>query len=137
MEAVWEPTDYALHIFKQAIENQGIQDVNIKRRIAPAEARQLILKKSMPLKDLLIPFMKQSNNSHEEILVKEMGKVVYDEGSWEKGLQVMEEELTNLGINTDTALFRDGSGMSHKNLIPPNELSKLLYEIQSKSWYET
>src|SRR5699024_1268284 len=68
---------------------------------------------------------------------KELGKVVYGEGSWEKGLEVLESELIKFGVNTDTLIIRDGSGISHATLIPVNEMSKLLYEIQNEPWFST
>jgi serine-type D-Ala-D-Ala carboxypeptidase/endopeptidase (penicillin-binding protein 4) len=60
---------------------------------------------------------------------------MYGEGSWDKGLQVIKETVTSFGVNGNTLLLRDGSGMSHKNMIPANELSGLLYAIQKKSWF--
>jgi D-alanyl-D-alanine carboxypeptidase/D-alanyl-D-alanine-endopeptidase (penicillin-binding protein 4) len=81
--------------------------------------------------------MKLSNNGIAEVLAKEMGKVVYGEGSWEKGLQVIEEYSAELGLNINTMQVRDASGMSYLNLVPANELSKLLYSIQEESWYGT
>jgi len=136
--SVWEPTGYVINVFRQTLEAEGIQFIGQSTdrfEETPSSAEILATKESMPLKDLLIPFMKLSNNGHGEILVKEMGKVIHDEGSWDKGLDVMEDELEKLGLNMDTILLRDGSGMSHKNFIPANELSKLLYVIQEEDWY--
>ena len=92
-------------------------------------------KQSIPLKELFIPFMKLSNNGHAEVLVKEMGRAIGGEGSWDKGLAVMESTLADMGMDTKNMLLRDGSGMSHKNLVTANEVTKLLYAAQTKSWY--
>lgn len=136
--AVWEPSGYALDLFKLSLLQQGIK-FNGKVRIgaAPEGAKVLVNHQSMPLSELLIPFMKLSNNGHAEILIKEMGKVVKGEGSWDKGLEVLESELMKLGIKTETLVLRDGSGISHVNLIPANEISNLLFAVQGKDWYET
>ncbi|ASN04133.1 D-alanyl-D-alanine carboxypeptidase/D-alanyl-D-alanine endopeptidase [Virgibacillus necropolis] len=136
--SVWEPTGYALDVFKKSLEENGIKFIGkseAKLGVTPKEATVLTSKKSMPLKDLFIPFMKLSNNGHAEVLVKEMGKIVHNEGSWDKGLQVVEETISALGINTETIMFRDGSGMSHKNMVPANEISQMLFAIQDKSWF--
>lgn len=136
--SVWEPTAYTVHLFKNTLEKQGIKlpTVNkIERKKVPKEAVQLTEISSMPLDELLNPFMKLSNNGHGEVLVKEMGKVVGEEGSWDKGLGILNDVFTEMGLATNTLLFRDGSGMSHKTLVTTNEVTKLLYEAQGRSWY--
>ncbi|WP_339253283.1 D-alanyl-D-alanine carboxypeptidase/D-alanyl-D-alanine-endopeptidase [Sporosarcina sp. FSL W8-0480] len=134
--AVWEPTMYVLDVFKQSLEAEGIQFIDgVKPGFTPSNATILTSRKSMPLEELFIPFMKLSNNGHGETLVKEMGKVQRGEGSWDAGLAVMKEKLKEFGVNTDTIMLRDGSGMSHKNLISADELTTLLGNIQSKSWF--
>lgn len=138
--AVWEPTYYALDLFQNSLEENGIHfrdGHEMQLGKTPANAVLLTSKESMTLKELFIPFMKLSNNGIAEVLAKEMGKVVYGEGSWEKGLQVIEEHSAGLGLNINTMQVRDASGMSYLNLVPANELSKLLYSNQKESWYST
>ncbi|MFE8699402.1 D-alanyl-D-alanine carboxypeptidase/D-alanyl-D-alanine-endopeptidase [Cytobacillus sp. FJAT-54145] len=135
--SVWEPTDYALDLFRHALEEQGIKIAGkVERGMTPSDATLLTSHQSMPLSELLIPFMKLSNNGHAETLIKEMGKKVADEGSWEKGLETLNTELAKYGVNPDTMILRDGSGISHVSLIPANEISKLLYTIQQKDWFD-
>ena len=61
-----------------------------------------------------------------------MGKVVHGEGSWGKGIKVIEQVMDDLDADTDTMLLRDGSGMSHKNMIPSEELLQVLYQAQKQ-----
>ncbi|WP_121641083.1 D-alanyl-D-alanine carboxypeptidase/D-alanyl-D-alanine-endopeptidase [Virgibacillus sp. Bac330] len=136
--AVWEPTMYALDVFQKTLQEEGIDFIGKTEALvkaAPDSSTILTETKSMPLKDLLIPFMKLSNNGHGEVLTKEMGKVVHGDGSWEKGLAAMEQVMEQFGANTDTMLLRDGSGMSHKNMIPASELLQVLYHVQEKEWF--
>lgn len=136
--SVWEPSGYVLDVFKQALEEQGIRQIGntgSKLGVTPTSATVLATNQSMSLKELLIPFMKLSNNGHGEILAKTMGKVVHGEGSWEKGINVIESTLARYDLDMQTIQIRDGSGMSHKNYIPTNELTKLLYAVQNESWF--
>lgn len=135
--AVSEPTGLALDVFRSALEEQGIKvkGKNKEGKRTPKKALKLITHESMPLAELFIPFMKLSNNGHAEVLVKEMGKVVHDEGSWEKGLEVVDSYLKSAGVDTSTLRLRDGSGMSHVNMIPAHEISELLYQVQDEKWF--
>ncbi|WP_209123752.1 D-alanyl-D-alanine carboxypeptidase/D-alanyl-D-alanine-endopeptidase [Alkalihalobacillus sp. BA299] len=136
--SIWEPTNFALHLFKRSLNENGIKLLgNIYRGVTPKDAKVLVSHFSRPLSDLLHPFMKLSKNGYGEIFVKEMGMVKKGEGSWEKGLDVMETVLSHYGLNIETILLRDGSGISHVNLIPAHELTKLLYSIQKEKWYST
>lgn len=138
--AVWEPSGYALDLFENALLAEGIQLIG-KHKMAmgktPEGSTLLAERKSMPLRELFIPFMKLSNNGHGEILAKEMGRVVSGEGSWDAGIEVMEGVAADLGVDTDTIQLRDASGMSHVSLVPANEISQLLYAAQGKDWYDT
>src|SRR5699024_2177450 len=91
--------------------------------------------KSIPLKELLIPLIKLRNNRIGDILRKEMGQVVYDEGSRDKGLQAIEEVIDDIGVDVNTVVLRDGSGISDKKLLPADELSLLLVKVQDQSWF--
>lgn len=136
--AVENPTNYAVNLFKQALFEKDITFIGggkIKQGKTPNNSSLLAEKKSMPLKQILIPFMKLSNNGHAEMLAKEMGRVVHNEGSWDKGLDVIHTTMTKFGVNSNTLLLRDASGISHVTMVPAKEISKLLFVAQSKSWY--
>ena len=138
--SVTNPTMYALDIFKKSLSEKGITfstSSKIVQGKTPKNAKALTSRKSMPLKELIIPFMKMSNNTHAGMLAKEMGKVAYGEGSWDKGLLVMREYADSVGLKTSKWKFEDASGLSYSNKITSSELSQLLYVVRAEPWYNT
>ena len=139
LSSVWAPTDFTVHLLKAEMLKAGIQfnsTSKIGRKQTPIKASLLASKQSLPLKEILIPLMKISKNTAAEMLVKEMGQVQNGEGSWEKGLKGMEAVLKDMGMDPHKIRLRDGSGMSHKTLVTADEITNLLYQIQTKPWME-
>lgn len=135
--AIWEPTELAQDLFYQALLDEGVKvqgDLGLGG--TPEDASELVVRESLPLEDLFDPFMKLSNNSIAEILTKTMGQEVHGEGSWDAGLEVVESYLDGAGLNTDVVQLRDGSGMSHLNKIPVEEMTKLLKYVQGEDWFD-
>ncbi|MBO0600093.1 D-alanyl-D-alanine carboxypeptidase/D-alanyl-D-alanine-endopeptidase [Sporosarcina sp. E16_3] len=135
---VSNPTAYALDIFKKSLLAKGIKFVpssKLLRGRTLAESEILVTKSSMPLRSLMRPFMKLSNNSHAEVLAKAMGKMEYGDGSWNAGLQVMLDYAESVGLDVDEWLFEDASGMSHANKVTSAQLTELLYQVRMAPWY--
>lgn len=136
--SVTDPTAYSLDVFKKSLAEKGITFTAASKVVqgkVPVNAKALASRKSMELKDLMIPFMKLSNNTHAEVLAKEMGKVIHDEGSWKAGLLVMNEYALSIGLDASRWTFEDASGMSYSNKVTSSQLSKLLYLVRSEPWY--
>lgn len=137
---VSNPTAYALDILKQSLISQGIKfapSSKVVRGKTASESKVLVSKSSMPLKSLMKPFMKLSNNAHAEVLAKAMGKAKYGQGSWKAGLQVMRDYAESIGLDVDKWLFEDASGMSHANKVTSIQLTELLYKVRAASWYRS
>ncbi|MGE7907017.1 D-alanyl-D-alanine carboxypeptidase/D-alanyl-D-alanine endopeptidase [Peribacillus sp. NPDC094092] len=134
--SVKDPTKYALSLFENSMNKHGIKVLGKRKKgKTPVGADMIATHQSMPLSHLLIPFMKLSNNSHAEVLVKEMGKEAEGEGSWKDGLKVARNQLKSMGLDMQTIMMRDGSGISQVNMVPANEITKLLYAVQEKAWF--
>lgn len=136
--SVREPTRYAADVFAKALKAHGVRvRGDIEFGATPEDARPLAEHTSMPLGELLTPFLKLSNNGHAELLLKAMGREAAGEGSWSAGLGVMAEQLETYGVDTATMASRDGSGLSRRNLVPPAEIAALLDAVEDKPWFDT
>ncbi len=87
--AVDDPTRYAASLFRKSLAKHGVRVAGpTVTGAAPSGATTLAEHQSMPLSELLVPFLKLSNNIHAEILTKAMGRKVSGKGTWAAGLKV-------------------------------------------------
>jgi serine-type D-Ala-D-Ala carboxypeptidase/endopeptidase (penicillin-binding protein 4) len=133
--AVWEPTGYAAALFRAALRAHGVRVAGPTGRGAtPANATSYAERDSMTLRELLVPFLKLSNNMHAEILTKTMGRATADEGSWSAGEDAVAAVLPTLGVSGRLSLV-DGSGLSRMDQIAPDQLAALLGGAAGRPWF--
>ncbi|MEU6484629.1 D-alanyl-D-alanine carboxypeptidase/D-alanyl-D-alanine-endopeptidase [Streptomyces sp. NPDC046887] len=135
---VQDPTRYAATVFAAALARHGVRVEDGLRtgKATPATARPLATHRSMPLRELVRPFMKLSNNMHAEALTKAMGyQATVRAGNWGDGLAAVGSYLKRQGVDTGTIRQVDGSGLSRMNLFPAAQLSKLLLAVQDEPWF--
>ncbi|SDQ40787.1 D-alanyl-D-alanine carboxypeptidase/D-alanyl-D-alanine endopeptidase [Actinopolyspora saharensis] len=135
--SVPDPTRYALDVFRRALAEHGVSFEGVGTARTPERARVLAEHRSMPLGELLTPFLKLSNNGHAETLVKTMGRRVLGEGSWTAGMQVLRNELDALGVDPGSYRLVDGSGLSTLDAVSPRQLSLLLDAARAEPWFDT
>ena len=135
---VSEPTGYAADVFRRALDRHGVRVSGPTTSAAtPAGATVVAAHESMPLGELLVPFLKLSNNGHAEVLVKEMGRAVADEGSWSAGLAAETEALSRLGVDAAALRLVDGSGLSRQDFVTPTQVNDLLVAARGRPWFQT
>ncbi|MCI4064559.1 D-alanyl-D-alanine carboxypeptidase/D-alanyl-D-alanine-endopeptidase [Micromonospora sp. R77] len=136
---VWEPTGYAADIFRAALRRHGVRVLGrtVLGQPTPAEAKPVARHDSMTLAELMVPFLKLSNNGHAEVLTKELGRILSGSGSWSAGLTAIGEYVGDNGVDTGNLRQRDGSGLSRRNLIPPTEFVALLAAVRAEPWFDT
>jgi D-alanyl-D-alanine carboxypeptidase/D-alanyl-D-alanine-endopeptidase (penicillin-binding protein 4) len=94
-------------------------------------------RRSIPLSQLLTPFLKLSNNAHAEILVKAMGEKTQGVGSWDAGLPSVLNVASQLGVDTSAVQIVDGSGLSNLDFIPARQTTNLLIGAQKEPFFQT
>ena len=85
---------------------------------------------SPPLRDILKPFLKPSQNQIGEALIKTLGLEKTGVGMTDSGAVVMKRQLAAWGIDSMSTVIYDGSGMSRHDLVTPEAIVKILIGIQ-------
>jgi D-alanyl-D-alanine carboxypeptidase/D-alanyl-D-alanine-endopeptidase (penicillin-binding protein 4) len=127
-----DPTINTLQAIKATVEEFGLtfsDQSKFQRNTVPKKAKRIYTKHSLPIKSLMFPFLKLSNNSIADILVKTLGREVYGKGDTNEGLEALNKFGTSIGLNMENWNFEDGSGMSHANQVTANDLTLLLTKM--------
>ncbi|NJP90183.1 D-alanyl-D-alanine carboxypeptidase/D-alanyl-D-alanine-endopeptidase [Nonomuraea sp. FMUSA5-5] len=134
--AVDDPTAYVSSLFRKSLAGHGVKVLGpTTAGAAPSGAKELARHESMTLGELLVPFMKLSNNIHAEILTKAMGRKVSGQGTWSAGLKVSTDFAKANGVQVIN--MRDGSGLSRRDGFSPGSIVQLLTAVRAKPWFST
>ena len=134
---VHHPHFYAGAVFRAELTKLGITiDKSTISRATPSDGRRLVATDhSMPLSQLLRPFMKLSNNSHAEHLTKAMGAKKGGRGNWADGISYINAYAkSSKGPLTGFTLV-DGSGLARANKISPRLMVRVLNHARYESWF--
>lgn len=122
--SVLDPARYAGSVIRMQLEAVGIAVDGITRTgPVPPAAELLHAFEGKPLGEIVRLFVKFSNNTIAESLVKAMG--AHESGgvgSWANGMQALARRLEELGLDTTGLRLVDGSGLSYENRVTPRAL---------------
>ncbi|WP_189227631.1 D-alanyl-D-alanine carboxypeptidase/D-alanyl-D-alanine endopeptidase [Saccharothrix coeruleofusca] len=136
--SVDDPTALVAGLFRKSLAAKGITVAGgTAFRATPQSARVLATHRSMTLRELLVPFLKLSNNMHAEALIKSLGRKYHGEGSWPAGVRALESLLPNLGADPLTMNMFDGSGVSRMDVLSPDLFVGLLRAARAKPWFQS
>ncbi len=142
--AVSRPAEMFVALLRQLLEKKGViitgrnQLVNPKLKVlsqvAPVEITRI---ESPPLSVIAQKTMKPSQNLFTETILWTLGEQLGDKtnlnsSSAERGLAVVSNFISQVGIASDAIRQYDGSGLSRHNLITPNSAVQL-YTFMAKS----
>ena len=122
--SVLHPARYAASVLRMQLAANGIA-VGDATRIGsvPEGAEMLLEHEGRPLAETVRLFMKFSNNSIAEALVKAMGaRATGAPGSWRNGIPAMRRQLASAGVSEAGLTLVDGSGLSYGNRVSPRAL---------------
>lgn len=123
------PEQYAGTAMRYLLEMRGVKVLGrqVRAGTVPASARKVAELESLPLREIVTLMNKFSNNFIAEALVKTLGKEIKGApGSTDKGLEVLREEATRLGLNTSGFHVVSGSGLTRDNRVTPRQFVQLV-----------
>jgi len=126
--SVRDPAMYAGGVFRMQLESVGVKVAGKVRRGAVSSlSNVLAVHEGRPLAEIVRLFMKYSNNSIAESLVKNLAVASGSTpGSWPAGLRALRSELEGLGLLGPGAVLVDGSGLSPENRLTARMLATAL-----------
>ena len=102
---------------------------------APLEGRKVLATHiSVPVAQDITVTNKVSQNLHAELLLRLLGKVHGNDGSFAEGARVVRQFMTGAGVDDNDFFFYDGSGMSMDDRIAPRAYTKLLTYAAHQPW---
>src|SRR3546814_4494352 len=95
----------------------------------------LIRVTSPSLADIVKEFNDNSINLYGEALVKTIGLEKGKEGSTEEGLRLIREFWAGKGVDSNSMVMVDGSGLSPDNRITAATMAHVLLDARKQSWF--
>ena len=162
--AVDDPAQFAAQAFVKALLGRGITVSGsattahelsqgkgdfVAEREQPADLSRLNLKTvepalngrsvlarrvSVPIAEDIAMINKTSQNLHAELLLRLLGKLEGNGGSFAQGARVVRQFLVNAGVKDGDFFLYDGSGMSADDRVAPRAFTTLLAYASRQPW---
>ena len=102
---------------------------------SPHEGRKVLATRvSTSIAEVVKTANKTSQNLHAELLLRMLGKMKGNDGSFAQGARVVRQFLVSAGIDDGDFFFYDGSGMSADDRVAPRAFTHLLAYAAKQSW---
>jgi D-alanyl-D-alanine carboxypeptidase/D-alanyl-D-alanine-endopeptidase (penicillin-binding protein 4) len=131
--SVWDPTLYALTLFREELEREGIAVQGGLKLGSVEEGATQLVEHEWPIDSVVIKMDKISDNlSAENILKVIAAEKRGPPGTSMQGISIVNEFLSSLEIDTTSYLMVDGSGVSHYNLVNAETIVELLSKMHGQ-----
>jgi D-alanyl-D-alanine carboxypeptidase/D-alanyl-D-alanine-endopeptidase (penicillin-binding protein 4) len=109
--------------------------LDLKTVEPPLNGRSVLARrKSVPVAQDITMINKTSQNLHAELLLRLLGKLEGNGGSFEQGARVVRQFLVSAGMKDEDFFLYDGSGMSPDDRAAPRAFTTLLDYASRQSW---
>lgn len=132
------PPLYCTTLLTQDLADAGIKvDGKPILGAAPSSAVKLAEHDSVPMSDYIRLMNKPSDNLQAETLVRLLGAVKGQGGTFAFGDAVETGFFSSCGINPDELIFADGSGVTRLDQVSAHAVIKLLLAMKTKPDFQT
>jgi serine-type D-Ala-D-Ala carboxypeptidase/endopeptidase (penicillin-binding protein 4) len=135
------PTLYYLHALKKTLEDEGVNvgkcEIMAARGSITESMAPLWTQVSVPLSEIIKPLLKTSQNLYAEAIVRTLGLTIRHQGNFAAGKEIVEDELSRMGVKKGTYVYADGSGLSRQNLLSPDLVLNILRFISKHEWFQS
>lgn len=138
--------DPELRVARALVEALAVHGVEIEGRSRltyvasgdpAADARVVARYASPPLSRWLSPILRDSHNWYAEMLLRQLAYVRHGEGRLDEGLTLVRRFLEEtVGVDADSFVLDDGSGLSAENLITARTVTAVLAYAWRRPWRE-
>lgn len=126
-EPVSDPAIFAARELERLLEDRGVSvGAAPERGTAPQGAVEIATLPSPPLSDIVAEDLSVSDNLASELLLREVGLKVSQQGTTAAGVQAATAKLAELGLPTANVTLVDGSGLDRGNRSTCNLLADTL-----------
>jgi serine-type D-Ala-D-Ala carboxypeptidase/endopeptidase (penicillin-binding protein 4) len=126
---VRDPAAHAAAALRAALRAAGIVVEGAEPTLGAATAL-LVEHASAPLGELLVPVLRDSDNLHAEQLLRVAARRMSGDGGTAAAERHAKATLVGLGVDVTGMVLADGSGLSRRNLVQPQQLTTLLSAIE-------
>ncbi len=130
------PTRYFVEALRLALAERGVTvdagawDIDdLKHPLAQGQRRVVARRESAPLSSLGAQMLKVSQNFYGEMLLKSIGRTNSTPGSAAAGREIVRDTLAGWGINADSYVMNDGSGLSRYDYVTSDAVVSLLTHV--------
>ncbi|MGI8468154.1 MAG: D-alanyl-D-alanine carboxypeptidase/D-alanyl-D-alanine endopeptidase [Pyrinomonadaceae bacterium] len=151
--AAYRPANVFVSILRQLLEQKGVTiagqtkvinarektNLGISTQLPPVEITRL---ESVPFSIIAAKTMKPSQNLYTELILRAVGEQTGDKTdpkktSEDKGLEVVQNFLTQAGIAPGSVLQYDGCGLSRHDLITPAAVTQLYSYMNARPYAQS
>jgi serine-type D-Ala-D-Ala carboxypeptidase/endopeptidase (penicillin-binding protein 4) len=101
----------------------------------PLDGRMVLARRrSVPVAEDIAIINKTSQNLHAELLLRLLGKLEGNNGSFEQGARVVRQFMVDAGVKDGDFFLYDGSGMSPDDRVAPRAFTTLLDYASRQPW---